>query len=358
MLLQHLYKEALRIHPDAIQFHFNHSLVGVDLNARQATFAGSDTNKKVTESYELLVGADGTRSQVRQQMLQQIPGMTVEREPCNWKYKGAKGLDRAGQPEGLPLIDEYGPCLFFTRSAAKTLDEAMTFGWWADNDGNVSGAFATRSDNVDHLQTADDFEAFIRKALPRFPELWVRPVAEQLAVCPTYGLGDTVKCNLLVGPSVALVGDAAHAVSANLGQGVNSGIESAGALAKALDDCSGDIQAGLQLYNQRRLPDVHALYKLDREAFDRRGYHGLRSFQAVAYEFHVRKAKLLHKLMPSKYPAEPVYIQMMAGRIPYSQALRSITMDDWMLATCVAAGVALLGTSMASITNLVAGMAA
>ena len=68
--------------------------------------------------------------------------------------------------------------------------------------------------------------------MPSVPAAPVIHMLLQLAVCPTYGLGDTVKCNLLVGPSVALVGDAAHAVSANLGQGVNSGIESAGALAK------------------------------------------------------------------------------------------------------------------------------
>ncbi len=48
--------------------------------------------------------------------------------------------------------------------------------------------------------------------------------------------------------------------------GCNAALESAAALAAAVDECGGDASAAAALYSQRRLPDVHALADLEQMA--------------------------------------------------------------------------------------------
>lgn len=50
-------------------------------------------------------------------------------------------------------------------------------------------------------------------------------IAEQLVDRPWYTSGSTLQVSRLTAPRVVLLGDAAHAVSAAFGQGVNSALE-------------------------------------------------------------------------------------------------------------------------------------
>ena len=52
-----------------------------------------------------------------------------------------------------------------------------------------------------------------------------REIAEQLVDRPWYTSGSTLQVSRLTAPRVVLLGDAAHAVSAAFGQGVNSALE-------------------------------------------------------------------------------------------------------------------------------------
>ncbi len=52
-----------------------------------------------------------------------------------------------------------------------------------------------------------------------------RVIAEQLVDRPWYTSGSTLQVSRLTAPRVVLLGDAAHAVSAAFGQGVNSALE-------------------------------------------------------------------------------------------------------------------------------------
>lgn len=53
---------------------------------------------------------------------------------------------------------------------------------------------------------------------------------------------------------VALVGDAAHGMHPNIGQGANTGFESARNLIQALAECQGDLKAGLANYERGHKP--------------------------------------------------------------------------------------------------------
>lgn len=96
--------------------------------------------------------------------------------------------------------------------------------------------------------------------------------AAALAASPAWS-GGTVVCSRLAAPQAgaALVGDAAHATIASLGQGLNAGLESAAALARSLKDLgaheeeagSGDrLGAALAAYDASRRGDAHAMQRL------------------------------------------------------------------------------------------------
>ncbi|GIM05872.1 hypothetical protein Vretimale_10287, partial [Volvox reticuliferus] len=61
------------------------------------------------------------------------------------------------------------------------------------------------------------------------------------------------------GCGVALLGDAVHCFPPDLGQGVNSAAMDALALAKALDEASGDVARALPLYEARQAPEAAAI---------------------------------------------------------------------------------------------------
>lgn len=55
------------------------------------------------------------------------------------------------------------------------------------------------------------------------PQSWAPLIAQQCVSGQGHSWGSTVKCSHLVGPSVVLIGDAAHGVTPNLGQGCAAG---------------------------------------------------------------------------------------------------------------------------------------
>lgn len=66
-----------------------------------------------------------------------------------------------------------------------------------------------------------------------------------------------------VAGKVALLGDAAHAMTPNLGQGACQAIEDAVTLAAAVD--GGDVRAGLEAYDRARRPRTQMIVRLSRQ---------------------------------------------------------------------------------------------
>jgi len=75
----------------------------------------------------------------------------------------------------------------------------------------------------------------------------------------------------LVGGRVALLGDAAHAMSSSQARGMTAGLEDALALAKALHTHAQDPVAALLRYQEERLPVVHRYQARSREISSRIG---------------------------------------------------------------------------------------
>lgn len=69
----------------------------------------------------------------------------------------------------------------------------------------------------------------------------------------------------LVGPRAALLGDAAHAMAPDLGQGGCQAMEDAWVLAQSLDDASGDIPQALTAYDAARVERTGEIIRRARE---------------------------------------------------------------------------------------------
>jgi 2-polyprenyl-6-methoxyphenol hydroxylase-like FAD-dependent oxidoreductase len=76
---------------------------GVDVDGRQVSFEQSD-GSKVTEGYDLLVGADGVGSAVRTSLQQYYPDMSVVVTDSGREYKTYKNLRGDIEPDGEELL--------------------------------------------------------------------------------------------------------------------------------------------------------------------------------------------------------------------------------------------------------------
>lgn len=71
----------------------------MDVDGRQVTFQEAD-GSRVSEAYDLLVGADGVGSAVRAALQQYYPGMTVVVTDSGREYKTYRNLRGDIEPDG------------------------------------------------------------------------------------------------------------------------------------------------------------------------------------------------------------------------------------------------------------------
>jgi len=84
--------------PEKITFHFQHPCIDVDLTMQQVRFRNQDNNI-VKQGFDLLVGADGANSQIRNAMEKEIEGFKISTTTNSGLYKTFAGL---------PVVEDAG----------------------------------------------------------------------------------------------------------------------------------------------------------------------------------------------------------------------------------------------------------
>ncbi len=203
------------------------------------TFADGDTVEG-----DLLIGADGVRSAVRRAILPDGP---------HPQYTGLIGIGGFTPLSALPpqpagdveaLTYTFGPRGFFGHGGGG----CGTMMWW-------SNLFRTREFTHDEL-TRFDRGALQAELLSRFKgyhqpiealiqntDMLLRMNVYDIQSLPTWHKG-----------RVLLIGDAAHAVSPNAGQGASMALEDAMCLAMLLRDCHGDYARAFDQFERQRKP--------------------------------------------------------------------------------------------------------
>jgi 2-polyprenyl-6-methoxyphenol hydroxylase-like FAD-dependent oxidoreductase len=179
----------------------------------------------------LLIGADGIRSSVRARML-------GDGEPLYSGYTCWRGVTR----EGGPAVEETSETWGRGRRFGIVPIERGRLYWFATLNAPAGGR---------------DEPGKVRGRLEALFAGWHRPVAEVLAATPEEAILRNDILHRLPAPRwvedrVALLGDAAHPMTPNLGQGACQAIEDAVILADCLASEGSDLARALRSYEVRR----------------------------------------------------------------------------------------------------------
>jgi FAD-dependent urate hydroxylase len=199
----------------------------------EAAFADGSTRRA-----DLIVIADGTHSRLRERAL----GRPVERRYCgyvNWNVRVEATPDLAPLDQWVQYVGDHQRVSMMPMSGD---DDAPEFYCFFD----VPLAADTPNDASRYREEL--FEHFAGWAEP------VQKLIERIdpAAMARVEIHDIEPLETLVGERAAILGDAAHGMAPDLGQGGCQAMEDAWVLARALDDAGSDVDTALKAYDHAR----------------------------------------------------------------------------------------------------------
>lgn len=218
--------------------HFGCKAIAVDTKPAALVCETPDGNMRI--SADLIVGADGVRSAVRE-----AAGITAHLWPI------VEGSVQGVVPYAVQA-DCHGEYMMGSEACGMLpMGPDATFWFWG---GSSPAAVDT---------APQEFDRWKADLCRQFPAMHV--------VLSNYGgwadmvrlQHRSVRCDAWSSGNVVLIGDAAHAMSPNLGQGANCAMVDALALAShvAAEDLNGDLSAALARFERDRRPLVDRLQR-------------------------------------------------------------------------------------------------
>ncbi|KAK9808636.1 hypothetical protein WJX72_000965 [[Myrmecia] bisecta] len=356
-----LITEAQRLFPQHIQFLFGQKLADIDFQGQTATVTDAAGHPRRVP-YDLLIGADGASSRVRDLMEQHLPGFSATtRLVAKSGYKTVHGLPVPQTPadaNGLQVADmaEHPPGVYLYGMRKPGAKVSATL--WKAREGTISGIM-TGEEEVPREQ----MEAVLDKEWPQLPQGWRSLILDQTdpSVQQLNSFSKIVECRKFHGPRVALVGDAAHAVTSAMGQGCNTALETCRVLNDTLVRHNDDIDAALPEFSSSRVPDAHALQDLEylrvlsmprrKDAYKT---WPERLYARMLYATSGIIGLLLFKLLP-KYFKSPFFL--FARLADPSVRQRDIKRQIQLLSALVMAGVAALVWALVRVARMQLGFA-
>lgn len=321
--LNRLLVEAAEAMPN-VEVRFGRRCVDVDLETAACVFTDIDTGASDSVAADLVIGADGAFSEVRQAM-QQTDRFEYAQTYLEHGYKELTipAAERGGfrmEPNALHIWPRGG----FMMIALPNVDGSYTCTcFWPFAGDNSFAALATR----------EEVRAYFSKTFPDAVPLM--PSLEEDFLLNAVGSLVTVRCApWRFKDRVALLGDAAHAVVPFYGQGANAAFEDCLVLDECLREFSGDIADALATYERRRKRHADALADLAIGNFlEMRDKTASKTFLLGK-----KVEKVLAKLFPGRFV--PLYYMVSFSRTPYADAVHRAR-TQWRM-VFAAAGVALL----------------
>ena len=289
-----------------VRIHFGTRCTGVDLGSGSAEFVDAETGEARRSAGDLLVGADGAFSIVRQTM-QRLEGFNYRQDFLEHGYKelsmpAAAGGGFAMEEHALHIWPRGGSMMI----ALPNVDGSFTCTcFWPLHGENSFAALTTR-------------EAILRFFGERFPDAVPRmpTLAEDYRSNPT-GTLVTIRCSPWHhGGRIVLLGDACHAVVPFYGQGANAAFEDCVVLDECLARHAPRWDRALSEFQRLRKENTDALADLSLDNFiEMRDKTASRLFR-----IEKRVENGLHRLFPIWFV--PLYTMVTFSRTPYARAIR------------------------------------
>jgi kynurenine 3-monooxygenase len=298
-----------------VPFHFNQKVESIEPDGSKALIRDLDEDELYPLKADLIIGADGAFSMVRNSM------MKTDQFNYSQSYESHSYKELTIPAHGTTgdfLIEKNAlhiwPRERFMLIALPNLDGSFTVTLFAPNKGE---------DSFETIQTEADlihyFKTHFPDVLPLMPTL-----AYDYFSNPTGSLV-TVKCFPWVVGQNILIGDAAHAIVPFYGQGMNCGFEDCRVLDDLIGEFDHDWSKILPAYQDARKPNGDAIADLARLNFVE-----MRDLVADADFLFKRKiAAKVSEVYPSQFM--PVYSMVSFSNHPYAEALKEYTRQDEVL---------------------------
>ncbi|KAL3805401.1 hypothetical protein HJC23_009108 [Cyclotella cryptica] len=234
---------------------YDTELLYVDHQNHRILTRSKGTNEEEYLSYDLLVGADGVRSTVREAMVKRH--FDFELKVCdifqNFKAVHIKRPESVSPssisilPASLPHFN--GICLPETGDLIN-----LSFGFSRNNIDKVADEIKSDDPKVVAKYFKENFKAFplTEEGYADLADQWVKQRWNRTGMvhCNKY---HSSECRII------LLGDAAHATSPSIGMGMNTALRDAQKFNELLDRFNDDLEKVLPQYSIDRVPEGNAL---------------------------------------------------------------------------------------------------
>ena len=286
-----------------IDLYFNHKLLSANLNTAQAIFEDEKGKEQIVNA-DVLIGADGTYSTVRNHMIRQ------DRFQFSQHYieHGYKELTIPANPDGSHQIETNALHIWprgnYMLIALPNMDGSYTCTLFFPFEGEYS--FESLKT---HQHVTDFFNEVFPDIVPLIPNL-----VEDFFNNPTSSLSIMRCYPWTVSDKVLLIGDSAHATVPFYGQGMNAGFEGCYVLDKLLEKHGDDWIACFDEYSKYRKPDGDGVQDLS--------MHNFVVMRDKTADPHFLLQKKIELRFSKKYPKKwlPLYSMVSFSNIRYSEA--------------------------------------
>jgi kynurenine 3-monooxygenase len=239
------------------KLEFNQFCKDVDFDTKSVTFENTNTKETKTINSDIIIGADGALSEVRNKMIEKLDH-TYNLNMIDHSYKEL--LIPAGENE-THLIDKNALHIWprgeFMLIALANLDGSFTCTLFAPTKGENS---------FENLNSKEEVENYFNTIFPDFTPL-VPDLYDQWNSNPTSSLGIVRTFPWNVDDKAILVGDSAHATVPFYGQGMNAGFEDCRILDELLDKWGDDLKSCFDEYSTLRKPNGDGVQDLSMQNF-------------------------------------------------------------------------------------------
>jgi 2-polyprenyl-6-methoxyphenol hydroxylase-like FAD-dependent oxidoreductase len=221
-ILRALMAVATDRHKESVHVEFGCRVSHVDVLAGEVSFTPPG-GVAVRRRFDLVVGADGAGSTIRQAMQKQIPGFSVTKKSLP-NYLTMIALDRLSDQLDETYLQALATRPFCVAGAIPGDEESDGPRWFC--------GIGTRRPLS--FSSAAEARGYLRRNCPRVLDLASGGAIAAFAGRTCYHIGQKLTCSRLAGGRAVLLGDAAGPFPP-IGQGVNAAMEAAA----ELDRCIG-----------------------------------------------------------------------------------------------------------------------